>query len=91
MPSYLKIPKKIKIGGIIYKVTLKPHERTSFLDREDDELNINPRLSNQQMEIALLHGIIHGINLGITDEILVEGLAQGLHQVLKDNGFLSMK
>lgn len=79
------IPKKLKIGGIIYQTTLDKHERTSFLDRETDKLNINPRLSNQQMEIALLHEIIHGINLGITDEILVEGLAQGLHQVLKDN------
>jgi hypothetical protein len=84
----MKIPKRIKIGGVFYRVTLNSHERTSFLDREDDELNINPRLSSQQMEIALLHEIIHGINLGITDEVLVEGLAQGLHQVLIDNKLL---
>jgi len=84
----MKIPKRLKIGGITYNVTLNKHERTSFLDRELDTLNLNPRLSNQQMEVALLHEIIHGVNLGITDEVLVEGLAQGLHQVLKDNNLL---
>jgi len=81
----MKLLKKIKIGGIVYKVTLKQSEKTSYLDREDNTININPRLADQQNEIALLHEIIHGINLGITDEILVEGLAQGLHQVFTDN------
>lgn len=84
----MKIPKKLKIGGIIYKVTLDTHEKTSFIDREFNVLNINPRLSREQMDIAFFHEIIHGLNLAITDEIFTEGLAQGLHQVFKDNNLL---
>lgn len=84
----MKIPKKLKVGGITYEITFNPKEHTSYLDREANIINLNPRLSHEQIRIALFHEILHAINCAITDEVLIEGLANGLHQVLHDNNLI---
>lgn len=90
----MKIPKKLKVGGLTYKVTVT----NNLLSGEDyngeilyRQLKINLRASmdKTKQEQAFVHELMHAIFLFTGhidhDEKLVEELAQGLYAVIKDN------
>ncbi len=95
----IKIPKKIKIGGYDYKITIG--ERT---DRElecarlwgqtrtrlANEIVVASILGEQRLSECLIHELLHAIEgvylSGETDEHLIKALAEGLFQVLEQMG-----
>lgn len=94
----MKIPKKIRIGSVDYKVkftnktiVLNAREAYATIDFDHHLIKINSNLADlQHQEGSFLHELFHGIirerNLDIKDEEhVVEELARGLHQVLRDN------
>ena len=81
----LKIPKKVKIGGLIYKISItddledacaeiKSHKRLIQIKKADADI----------MELSFLHEILHGVNNEMPEEH-VEFLAMALYQIIKDN------
>lgn len=84
----MKIPKKIKVGGHIYKV--------QFVDVEDIDRNcgeqnrarntirIRKDLPQSQIEETFIHEVLHAIN-GALKEETIDMLAMGIYQILVDN------
>ena len=85
------IPKKLKIGGHIYKVILVDGEDINNdageQNRARNIIKIRKDIPQTQLEETLLHEIIHACNSGMKEEI-IDGLAVSLYQVLKDNYLL---
>ena len=99
----MKIPKSLKIGGHVWKIThnkdvtneggcfgsTHPLTQRFFLD---------PEISQQKQEQTLIHEILHAIwwtngmrsreELKKEEEYIIDSLSQGLYQVLKDNKLL---
>ena len=97
----MKIPEKIRIGGIEYQVTEVENLREGYqlLYGQIDYGSAEIRLSKTDGEnhqfrcVTLIHEILHGIadhaNLDIkkaTTEQVIDTLAKGLYAVLQDNG-----
>jgi len=95
----MKIPSKIKIGGIIYKVNIiNPTEPPLNKNHADGQLNfatceifLDKKLDNQMMTQVFLHEILHGIEYNndmSSSESYIQTMASGLFGVLKDNKLL---
>ena len=90
----MNIPKKIKIGGKIYKVEITKNLDlgNSNCSAEIDYNNLVIRITRQakqKMECDFIHEIIHAIlfHLGYSDqnEKKVDELASALYMVIQDN------
>ena len=100
MKHEIKVPKRIKIGGIDYKVkadTEARHELSSHSWRGSSSsvkreiLIHNSDVYNQQdKSVTFLHELLHSISdvycANHVAEDDVDGLANGLHQVLEKFG-----
>jgi len=93
----MKIPKKIKILGHIYKIILERECKnlTNLADHDcgnnsqvTGEIIINQTLMQSEKEVTLIHEILH-IIMGGNDEEKLEMLAQSIYQVLSDNKLLN--
>jgi len=84
----MKIPKKLKIGGHLYKVELVESDdmdgANGEQDRHKNRIRICKTDPQSQQEETLIHEIIHAVNGGLKEEV-VDSLAVSLYQVLKDN------
>ena len=100
----MKIPKSLKVGGIIYKI-----EKKRVLDKGENKFsgvakhrqaiikialydNEGELYDKRKLEECFIHEILHCVddiyNNQKLDEDMVERLSQGLYQVLKDNKLL---
>lgn len=91
----MKIPKKLKVGGHIYKVILSSDlgENTDGdHDTETNKIRIRKTLPKSQKEVTFFHEVFHALNSEITNlslgHVVLESLAQQMYQVLKDNNML---
>jgi len=93
----MKIPKKLKICGLDYKVIFKDdlHQKEGFagLHRPVEQIiELEKNYHPQTVERNFLHEIVHAINNnycnGELTENQVNSLANGLYQVLNDNKLL---
>ena len=96
----MKIPKKIKIGGIDYRVKLikmgeAPPLTKNHADGETHYdtcmIYLDTSLDKQRMFQVFLHEIIHALEWGnnfSTSEDYIQAMSSGLYQVLKDNRLL---
>jgi len=91
MYCYMKIPKKIKIGGHEFKIVFKKaslvdegNADSGSLDTDSNTIEINEKLTQSQKEVTLLHEIFHAMNTEL-NEVMVESLSQQLYQVFMDN------
>jgi hypothetical protein len=94
----MKIPEKIRIGGVDYKITetenLNNGERMLYgeIDFEQSTIKLAPQnQDHQHKSITLWHEILHGIikNAGLdikNEEQIVDALSKGVYMVLQDNG-----
>ena len=89
----MRIPKKIKVGGHIYKILLV--DRNSFDENgigeylvEKNIIKISKDLPQNQRELTFFHEVLHALNNQL-EEKDVEFLAQGIYQVLSDNKMLN--
>jgi len=94
----MKIPKKLKIGGHIFKIeSVKYTKKQDFIDYEgcpcgdcdipNSSIRIYSNQTQSQIEESLIHEILHAIN-NTLDHSLLHNLAHSLHQVLRDNKLL---
>ena len=93
----MKIPKKLKIGGFIYNISIKKRMDDDGISNIGTHYQYRQKIwldkdcHPQQQEETLIHEIIEAINSA--NEIKLEHsqisvLANQLYQVLKDNNLL---
>ena len=94
-----KIPKKLKIGGIVYTIESVPRKELFYADMAETDMcigeitidcsliKISKDADINQQWVTLFHEIIHALNCKIK-ETETEYLAQGIYQVLSDNKLL---
>jgi len=95
----MKIPNKIKVGGIDYEIEMVDYKENDFAEikiwgkteRDKCKIVLYNGVNPQRLWETLFHEIIHiidrhfDINL---NESKVERLSNGIYQVLKDNKLL---
>lgn len=89
MPTTLRIPKRLRVLGITYRVRRKRLDgEDGYVDPSRQLIVLDKRLSKEKAAQVLLHELVHGLldQLGYLDlyedEHLVQGLAIGLHEAL---------
>ena len=86
----MKIPKKLKIGGHIYKVVFQKTalgDDCGATERAKGIINIDGHLIDSEKEVTLFHEIFHCINAELP-ETEVDWLAQSVYAFLKLNNML---
>lgn len=95
----MKIPEKIKIGGIDYKIRLVEGDGKELdaggcigkLDNFECKIYIADNIDKQRQVEVLIHEVVHGIldYIGFSEELHsednVEKIGRVLFQVLRDN------
>lgn len=89
----MKIPKKVKVGGLIYKVKevkrLCNNKRTEGYQYQSGQMiKLKKSLPKEYKEKTFIHELIHAMFdflMWEHDETTVESLAQVLYMVIKDN------
>ena len=99
----MNIPKKLKIGGMMWEVEQSndtTNEGNCFGSTHPltQKFFLDPKIKQQKKEQTLIHEILHAIwwtngmrsrkELNDHEEYIIDSLSQGLYQVLKDNGLL---
>jgi len=93
-----KLPKKIKIGNLIYKIREITDGTEEYFGKSsyaEQEIALTPELKGDKLMEVFLHSIIHPILIQgeyheeNRDEKLITLLANNLYQVLKDNKFIN--
>jgi Zn-dependent peptidase ImmA (M78 family) len=95
----MKIPEKIRIGGIDYPIEYVPDLNDGamvcygMIDTEQSRILLNTNQAYQRQCVTLWHEILHGIidhaHVELDDEVeekIVKMLSKGIYQVLQDNG-----
>lgn len=92
----MKIPKKVRIGGIDYVVQYEERlisddgkALAGQIDYSEDIIRLEPKVqSTQGMCQTLLHEIMHGIEhhfkMDLTEDE-IDNLASGMYMVVQDN------
>lgn len=81
----MKLPKSIKIGGIVYKVDIVPMgDDLGQTDFRTSEIRISKDLNDNQKLASFIHEAIHCVNTQLTEE-QVDYLALSLNQIIVDN------
>lgn len=93
----VKLPKKLKVGGLIYQVILKDFEDNPELDGHHSgtklviEINSNETYDDQYIMYIFIHELIHAIDLAYTDNMIDEDtvilLSKGLLNFIRWNDF----
>ena len=90
----MNIPKKLKIGGHIYKVIFKKlEEKLGETNHAKCEIVIDNTSGKSQQEATLIHEIFHTINGTMSESTLshclLDSLSEQFYQVLKDNKLIN--
>lgn len=80
----LKIPKKLKIGAITYKILVGSIDDCGECDTKTQTIKIDESMSEELTEVTFWHEVLHAINISLTEKE-VEFLAQAIVQVRRDN------
>lgn len=86
----MNIPKKIKVGGLTYKVIIVDAIKDSTAQaqtRHDEQVILLRKMKKTRMEQTFFHEIMHCINNEL-NEVEIESIAVGIFQVLKDNNII---
>ena len=94
----MKIPKKLKVAGVTYRVSVVDDPKTidgrfeyGTANHMQGEIVLNTATPQEMQEETLLHEVIHCVNerFGLAlEEDQVKALGAGLYQILKDNKLL---
>lgn len=95
-PTYMKIPKSLKIGGQVYKIILKDMDSDggsgkagmNYLVKNEIYINISKEYHRSQQEQTLIHEIIEALNYLHEYKLehpTISSFAENIYQVLKDN------
>ena len=87
----MKIPKKIKICGHVYKVMIVDHEliesNCGEVNRARNTIKLRNDLPKSQLEESFIHEVLHVINQDWSEE-RIEFTSNIIYQILKDNKFI---
>jgi len=84
----MKIPDRIKIGGLWYDVELTENiDCCGLLERPKCKIKIDKNMRHDVQELTLFHEVGHAINSEL-DDVQIDFIAQAFYQVLKDNNLL---
>ena len=90
----MKIPKRVKIGGHIYKIVLKDWDEEKDDDYVDGlvsdqkgTIELNRNLKQTAVECTFIHEMLHCMNTTLNHELL-DSLAEQIYQALHDNKLL---
>lgn len=94
----MKIPDKIKFGGLTFEVQEKETLNFGEFDGFSQTIKLSPGQKQDQKEETLVHEILHGCirqsglrqrlndtKNDVTEEQIVNAISPMLHAVLKDN------
>ncbi len=95
----MKIPKTIKIGGIIYNVVIEKFIHNDLtadklwgnIDHGNCKINLNGNLDKQVLDQVFFHEVLHGIENEYQVKIKdcdIDRFSHGITQFLKDNNLL---
>lgn len=98
----MKIPNKLKVGGINYKIKKDYRFKETILQGQCDAIQAELRISYvdqggnrrnfEKIEETFIHEVLHAVdscyNNNKLDEESTDRLANGMYQVLKDNKLL---
>ncbi len=91
----MKIPKKLKIGGHIYKIKvcdLQNQQIDGDHNTENNTIRIRETLPKDQQEATLIHECLHALNAvwgeRETAHMFLDSLAEQIYQLLSDNKML---
>lgn len=81
--------RKLKIGGITYKVVMTDQfdDECGRLDRTLNTIFLSKHYPTSQQNVTLIHEVLHCLNSELK-EAEVEYLAQALYQILSDNDLI---
>lgn len=94
----MKIPEKIRIGGVEFAVVIEArlNDGLKMLAGQyrpmDCQIAVAEESSHEYRCLSMWHEIMHGIedqaqlDLGDQKERIIEAFARGVYQVLQDNG-----
>ena len=94
----MKIPEKIRIGGVEFAVVVEPRLNdgqrmlAGQIRHMECQIAIAEESSHEYRCLSMWHEIMHGIeaqaqlDLGDQQEKVIEAFARGVYQVLQDNG-----
>lgn len=96
----MKIPKKVKIGGVTYVVEFRKNDTDTMgvlnlgqLHYHHGKLSIDENMPKDIQEQVFLHEVTHGMLRMMgrkdlnEDEYFVDGLSYILHQIMRDNNW----
>ena len=91
----MKIPAKVKIGGVLYDVihANEWHEsndadgETFYNKKQGNKIYIRDELSDEAKGITFIHEALHAMNRTMNHEFL-DSLSEQLYQFLSDNDLL---
>ena len=91
----MKIPKKVKVGGITYKVNEVESVEGPSEDKcwgritySKSEIRLLNKLEKKQKELTLIHELVHALFTHCNieqDENKVELISTALYMIIKDN------
>ncbi len=91
----MRIPKQVKIGGHIIKVTQRDlgNNLDGQMDTKGNYIEIHKDLSQSQKEVTLIHEALHHMNTTWAEtregHTVLESIAQQIYQFLSDNHLLA--
>jgi hypothetical protein len=88
----MKIPKRLKVGAITYRVVqakdwLDRNDADGMVDAKTNTIYIQSELSPAFKDVTLIHEALHCINSTMNHEFL-DSLSEQLYQVFSDNNLL---
>lgn len=84
----MRVPKKVKVGGVTYKVLIVDHinERDDLGETHHANQTIKIRKGEREhMESTFVHELIHCFNACISDEVQIDMIANSFYALVKDN------
>lgn len=83
----MKIPSKIKIGAVVWKVSIEKLEDSKCGSTNVKKLliKIDSEQDKRAQELTFIHELLHAINTEVNDEVVNEYMALSLYQIIQEN------
>ena len=83
----MKLPDKVKVGGIEYEVVMSDKIEGSICGdvcRETNVIRVSKSLPENQMWVTFIHELLHTICCGLDDRE-IDPISVLIHQIIVDN------
>lgn len=90
----MKVPKKVKVGGHVFKIKLEKDRNTmGSCDTQKNIITLDASMPQDQIEATLIHEALHAMNTTLDgssnmSHALLDSLAEQIYAFLSDNKLL---